>query len=123
MIGNVIDRYGNTPLIRASSYGQLSLIELLINTGADINFETKYGYTALMWASIEGQYDAVKMLIYYGANIHIKNLAGHSALTWALRKKHLDIVKLLRKREYELELIDEKCDFLIEMTWQLSIFL
>ncbi len=59
------DFSGNTPLLYAikSEYPSFSTIELLINSGADINIENKEGHTALALAYLKNQkeiYDYLK---------------------------------------------------------------
>jgi ankyrin repeat protein len=54
---------GNTALIWASWCGHTKYVQLLINSGADLNTQNKYGNTALMVASQRGHTECVQLLI------------------------------------------------------------
>jgi ankyrin repeat protein len=51
----------------ASYNGQLEVVKLLIEAGANVNSESKIRYTALMWAYKEGYLDIVNLLKKHGA--------------------------------------------------------
>lgn len=58
-------------LITAAYYGTSNAIQLLIDTGANINFISSRGETALKWASFFGFSDIVKLLLASGANVDL----------------------------------------------------
>jgi len=81
----------------ASIAGQLDVVKLLIEAGADVNNKDKYGDTPLIYSSILGYLDITKILIEAKADINAKNNYGNTALIWALRNNHKEIVDLLKK--------------------------
>ena len=92
----------NTELIEAIQNGNLEIVKLLIEKGADINdtFEVKIGYntyymTPLIYSSYLGNLSLVKYLVENGANVNAKGKYGDMALGTALEKGHLEIVKYL----------------------------
>ena len=96
---NARDGEGITALMIASYHGQKSVVNMLIELGADINAsEYVDGRTALIDASISGQIEMVKLLLDRGADINAKNLEGWTALMAAVENKHNDIVALLMER-------------------------
>lgn len=88
---------GNTALIWASGNGDVDMVQLLIDNGADINIKNKDGYTALIWASSEGHLDVVRLLLDAGANANIKDNWGNTALDEAILNGYINISKLLEE--------------------------
>lgn len=58
---------GVTPLMRAAAEGDSGTAGRLIESGADVDAESRYGWTALMFAAREGATDVVEMLLQAGA--------------------------------------------------------
>jgi hypothetical protein len=76
-------------LIDASHNGHLSLVKLLLESGANIHADDNY---AIKWASRNGHLCVVKLLLKYGAEV---NADDNYAIKKASLKGHLDVVKLL----------------------------
>ena len=68
---NLLDRYGQTSLMKAASAGRVDVVQLLIDRGADVNRTAKYHLTALMLAVIAGHESIVAALIAAGADLTI----------------------------------------------------
>ena len=51
---NALDCYGETPLMRAVTWNDSTMIELLLEQGADVNAKNKDGVTALMRPALGG---------------------------------------------------------------------
>lgn len=54
---------GQTALMLAVSHGRLEMVELLLESGADVNMKDDDGSTALMCATEHGHVDIVKTLL------------------------------------------------------------
>ncbi len=80
--GNYAKKY--TPLMVASTIGDINIVKKLIDFGANINFQNSQGYTALMWASINKKTEIVKELISAGADMTLQNKEGKTALDLSL---------------------------------------
>ena len=56
------DEYGYTGLIYAIQANRRDIVNILIDNGADINFQNKDGKTPIMEAAIYGQSDMINLL-------------------------------------------------------------
>ena len=72
-----------TPIMSASIGGNLEIVRLLYESGANVNSTNSHGMTALMWASVFGNLKVVKYLLKNGADIHIRDINGNTALDLA----------------------------------------
>ncbi|HEY0744894.1 MAG TPA: ankyrin repeat domain-containing protein [Chryseosolibacter sp.] len=70
---------GSSPLISAAVFGKTEAAKILIDSGADINFQNNDGSTALHTAAFFCRPEIVKMLLDKGADKSIKNKFGASA--------------------------------------------
>ena len=70
---------GSSPLISASLFGKTGMAKLLIDAGADLNFQNNEGSTPLHSASFICRLEIVKMLLDMGADKTIKNKYGNTA--------------------------------------------
>jgi ankyrin repeat protein len=75
----------------------LSIVQMLLTKGADVNREDEDGETALYLASEEGHVSVVEILIDKGANIEHgrANDNGMTALTAASWEGHVPVVEIL----------------------------
>ncbi|PQE20333.1 multiple ankyrin repeats single kh domain protein [Rutstroemia sp. NJR-2017a BBW] len=81
-----------TPLYLASKYGYPKIVELLVDSGADINVECKKQDGALEVASSRGHSKIVKYLLDMGGKV---SAHGGEAIRLAASKGHNEILKLL----------------------------
>jgi ankyrin repeat protein len=126
---------GATPLLRAAQSGDLALVNLYLEHGADPTLATEDGTTALMVASgigwVEGvtyewspaqTLETVKLLLDLGVAVNAQNLDGQSALMGAAHKGRNDVVQLLVDRGADLALRDigsrDTIHVLAGLTWQ-----
>jgi hypothetical protein len=70
---------GSSPLISAAVFGKPQIAAVLIDAGADLNFQNKDGSTALHTAAFFCRPDIVKMLLDKGADQTIRNKFGATA--------------------------------------------
>lgn len=98
----IVDIYGNTPLMLLAEKGCLSGIDALIEAtdGAiDINMRNwQRGKCALTFAAKEGHFSVVEALLDYGASPDIRTLRGETALHFAATIAATDMCQLLIER-------------------------
>jgi len=95
---NAKNNDGKTALIYAAENGSIKIIELLIDSGADINKkDSKYGETAIMWAMRNKKFgkEVVELLIKNGANLYERSSDGGTVLMYAVLYEQIEIIKLL----------------------------
>jgi len=74
---------GVTPLMYAAQNGHLRTVEILIDSGANVNAMPFTSGSALLGASISGHVYVVDTLILNGADINTQNFQGQSPLIYA----------------------------------------
>lgn len=101
-----------SPLMAAIYANNYDIVKLLINKGADVNYEDKYGSTPLLTAidnsnrekkkeekGEENNYDVscdiVELLIEKGANVSSLNIDGINPIEHAIHGNNYDIMDLL----------------------------
>lgn len=93
---------GWTPLTVASSAGDVRLVTLLLDAGADVNrtkdsWLNQDGRTPLHWAAAGGHLAVVVLLLERGARVHVTDAEGRTPLHAAARGGNPDVVaQLLR---------------------------
>jgi len=70
---------GSSPLISAAVFGKTEMAKMLIEAGADINFQNNDGSTALHTAAFFCRPEIVTMLLDKGADKTVKNNYGATA--------------------------------------------
>lgn len=71
---NVKDPFGgSSPLISASVFGKTEIAKILMDAGADLNFQNNDGSTALHTSAFFCRPEIVKMLLEKGADKSLKN--------------------------------------------------
>ncbi|MBI5138800.1 MAG: ankyrin repeat domain-containing protein [Candidatus Vogelbacteria bacterium] len=85
-----------TALLRASAYGELDHVKMLLDQGVDPNVQSREKQVApLMVASLRGHIDVASLLLAHGANINATDHNGVTALMAAAQGGHLEVAKLL----------------------------
>jgi hypothetical protein len=97
-----------TPLMWAAAWGDLALVQRLLDGGANPNarglhpqlFEAQYAprYTPLMLAAEAGFTEVVRLLLTRGARVNAANREGETALGLAVANGHRESVALLLTR-------------------------
>jgi ankyrin repeat protein len=112
---------GQTPFVRASLSGDIEVMRLLLEFGANPNIATTQGTTALMAASginwIPGQtfshseaeyVDAVKLCLDRGADPNATNSLGFTAMHGAANRGWESVIKILAEHGAKLDVKDKE---------------
>ena len=93
------NKTGENALCLASQYGHLRSVQILLNSGADVNAERGFYGTALQAASMRGHAEIVKLLLEKDANVNAEGGFYGNALYAGSKEGHAEIVKLLLKKD------------------------
>ena len=85
-------------LLIAASSGYVDVMKVLLDAGADPNWQDRHGDTPLMAAVRIGVPDAIQLLLAKGADTNQTDELHRTALTWAGRTGRAELVALLRSR-------------------------
>ncbi len=98
--GNVANEKGNTPLIIASSLGDVESVHYLLTYRVDLNAANKDGNTALIYAARYNKPEVIVELLrpqtlQVPLDINARNNQGQTALWWGASKGFTEVVKRL----------------------------
>ncbi len=116
-----VDFTGQTPFLRAALSGDVAIMRLLLEHGADPNLPTYAGTTPLMAASgvnwvVAQTYTespqslrgAIELCLEHGADVNAVNSMGLTALLGAANRGANDIIRLLAANGARLDVVDKE---------------
>lgn len=94
----------NKPLAYAAAYGNLEIVKMIVEKGADLNGRVAYGDVPLIKAAENGNIDIIRYLLEKGADVNMPNSFGITPfIGFCLDKdKDMDIVKLAYEKGGEI---------------------
>ena len=98
---------GKTPLMLAAATGNLKLLKLFLDRGADIEGKDNSGFTPILCAAHSGQINCVYALKARGANILAKDASGSGAMHLAAAKNRATMLRVLRKLDMDIDGISD----------------
>jgi ankyrin repeat protein len=129
-----VDFTGQTAFLRAALAGDITLMRLLLDKGADANIASFAGTTPLMAAagvnwmggqtfteSKEALMEAVQLCLDKGADVNAKNSMGVTAVIGAANRGSDDILELLVKKGARLDIKDNEGR--TPLVWAEGVFL
>ncbi|MES2920822.1 MAG: ankyrin repeat domain-containing protein [Verrucomicrobiota bacterium] len=87
-----LNRFGETPLMRAVTEKNQPIVDLLLKSGADVNMTDGRGYTPLLSASAGGDVSMIELLIREGADPGKQSDSGRDALTVAIVSEQIPAI-------------------------------
>lgn len=105
---NLQTRYGNTALMLAANFKNITTTRMLINASADLNVQNRDLNTALIIAIYANSTEIVQMLINAGADLNISNRNHNTALMEAAFLKNLGIVRILIRAKAHVNLQNDQ---------------
>lgn len=76
-----------SPLQKAASLDAFNIVNLLLDNGANIDYQNRNKYTSLMYACNGGNLETTDLLLRRGANMKLKNIDGNTAQDFNISKK------------------------------------
>ena len=98
--------HGSVALHVAGSRGNLELITLFHNRGANFNAQDMYGNTPLHYAVDRARREASGLMIQLGSNINKQDFRGNTPLHTAATNNDFEMCKILLKAHAEPEMRD-----------------
>lgn len=92
-----LDGRHSTPLHFAAGYNRVSVVEYLLQHGADVHAKDKGGLVPLHNACSYGHYEVTELLVKHGASVNVADLWKFTPLHEAAAKGKYEIVRLLLK--------------------------
>lgn len=86
---------GATLLMNAAHAGHVDLVEVLLDSGAEIDARSPTDWTALMCAAGQGHREVVHTLLRAGADAGLRNAQGRTAMGIAQRRGHAAVARSL----------------------------
>jgi ankyrin repeat protein len=135
-VGSVawVDLTGQTPFLRAAAAGDLAVMKMLLEHGADPNLATNGGTTPLMvaagvnWAVGEtytegpaALLEAVKLTVELGNDVNAVNSMGIAAIHGAANRGANDVIEYLAANGARLDIADEQGR--TPLDWAAGVFL
>ena len=87
----------NKPLAYAAAYGNLEIVKLILEQGADINGQVAYGDVPLIKAVEHGNRDIIEFLLEQGADVNMPNAFGISPFIGFCAAEDVELVQLALK--------------------------
>src|SRR5690606_14592490 len=93
---NAQNAYGASAMSEAALLGDVKLLALLLEAGADVESPNADGMTALMVLSRSNNVEAAKLLLKHGADVNAREQwKGQSAVMWAAAQAQPEMLALL----------------------------
>lgn len=89
------DGEARSPLVAAARNGDLPVVKLLLNAGADVAFHAEGDESALMAAAANGHLEVARLFVEQGAAVNQKLQGDGTALLLASRQGQLEMVQYL----------------------------
>ena len=101
----------HTCLINAAYRNFPGMVELIVQSGANLDLKDAFGNTALTWAAIHSNVSVMRVLLVAGADVDARNDKGETALLKAVQNRHHpgsddDALKLLVSSRARINLQD-----------------
>lgn len=91
-----------SPLYHAAYFGNIDIVNLLLQVGADPNAKNIAGNTLLHMAASNGHIEVLQVLLNIGANPETKNIRSNKTpLDYAMKNKHAQCAKEILIAQYK----------------------
>lgn len=108
---NLVDHFGESPLMFAIYKGSLEIIRCLLNNGASVFTQAYDLATPLYLAVNENRVAVVELLLKYGSPVDAPDTDGLTPLYLAVKNQNFDMVKLLHRYAASTDIMVESSGF------------
>lgn len=97
MVGSIVESpsLDSDALLVAAWEGDKDRVRLLLERGADVNFQDKNGHSPLHLALLSNHSNNVDILIDFGADLNARDGSGRTTLTIAVERQMVNETKYL----------------------------
>jgi len=99
-----------TSLFTAVRKGNYTIVENLLNDGADVHEKDSDGLAAIHHAAVIGRVDIAKLLMDRKSSLDIQTNTGWTPLHWAAKRRHNTMVQWLLQQGVDITITDNKGD-------------
>ena len=104
-----LDEFGRSPLLKASSFGELAIVKMLVKAGAGVRVTDKDGATCLTLAAYFGFIETVRYLVGFPeVDVNHAEKEGYTALHFAGQENHPEVVEVLIDAGADVEAIEDE---------------
>ena len=97
------------PLSLTGIHGNVSVADLLVSAGADLNYKGFGGWTPLHMAAFKGHINLVNYFVTIrGAEVEIKDDGGTTAMHCAAFKGHDNVIRLLFIKDADINAMGDE---------------
>ncbi|MFC1842608.1 ankyrin repeat domain-containing protein [Candidatus Dependentiae bacterium] len=105
---DAVDEKGETALHKAAKKNRITIANMLVSAGADINKQDRDGQAPLHVAAEQGYFEIVELLVKGEAKLELKNNKGNTPLHEAVRENRKKVVEFLIKKGANLKTENKK---------------
>ncbi|MDP6795652.1 MAG: ankyrin repeat domain-containing protein [Verrucomicrobiota bacterium] len=96
---DMMDEFGNIPLLLAVEQGHIGVAELLIQHEASLEVGDEHGFTPLIMSAELNHPELLLILLDAGADIEAEDKAERTALDWAIIMQSTEAEEILREND------------------------
>ncbi len=96
------DTEGYTPLMHACSNNSVSVLEYLVNKGANLNKQDIYGLTALMYGIFSSSTEVINLLVNCNIDFYVEDRDYNTALYYSIIENNTSYVKTLLSHNVDI---------------------
>ena len=100
--------HGSTKLLSAIRKQDFDQVQVLVQSGANLDIQDTGGFSALSVATYHGYTHIVKYLCENGANVDLQDNNGFTALMYAADFNHEEIVRILISHKASLDIVNKQ---------------
>ena len=94
----------------AAIFGDVSLVEILLQDGVPVDCVDGYDQTALMIAARHNKTDVIRLLLQKEADVNKRNRYGNTPVHWAASGNSTEVIAILIEHGASINITNDKGD-------------